>query len=115
MPTIVFKDGEPYIAIGAPGGSRLMTSTSSRCQRGRLRHGHEDRRDVPRFHSEEGRIIFVEPALPESTAEALRALGNEIERTTYMSRVQAIRFCPEEGEPEARADPRGGGGVGKYP
>jgi gamma-glutamyltranspeptidase/glutathione hydrolase len=116
VPTIVFKDGEPYIAIGAPGGSRLMTST---CQSivNVVDFGMDMKTavTVPRFHSEEAQLIFIEPAVPESTIEALRALGNEIERTTYMSRVQAIRFRPEDGEPEAGPDPRGGGGVGTYP
>ncbi len=69
---------------------------------------------VPRFHSEEKQLLFIEPAFPESTAEALRALGNEVERSTYMSRVQAIRALPN-GELEAGPDPRGGAGVGRHP
>lgn len=116
VPTIVFKQGEPYIAIGAPGGSRLMTSTAESIVNV-VDFGMDMKTavTVPRFHSEELQTIHVEPDLPEPTVEALRALGNEVHRTTYMSRVQAIRFRDEDGEPEAGPDPRGGEGVGKYP
>jgi len=69
---------------------------------------------VPRFHSEEAQRIFLEPAFPDKTADALRAIGNTVERSTYMSRVQAIRIHPD-GTREAGPDPRGGAGVGRYP
>jgi gamma-glutamyltranspeptidase / glutathione hydrolase len=115
VPTIVFRDGTPYIAIGAPGGSRLMTSTVQSIVNV-VDHGMDMATavTVPRFHSEEQQLLFVEPALPEATAEALRALGNDVQRSTYMSRVQAIRIRPEDGELEAGPDPRGGAGVGRF-
>jgi gamma-glutamyltranspeptidase len=69
---------------------------------------------VARFHSEEAQLLFLEPAFPEEVAAALRAKGNDVQRSTYMSRVQAIRITAV-GELEAGADPRGGGGVGRYP
>jgi gamma-glutamyltranspeptidase/glutathione hydrolase len=116
VPTMIFKDGEPYIAIGAPGGSRLMTSTAQAILNV-VDYGMDMKTAVtlPRFHSEEEQIVFVEPDLPEPTVEALRSLGNDVRRSTYMSRVQAIRFRDEDGEPEAGPDPRGGEGVGTYP
>jgi gamma-glutamyltranspeptidase/glutathione hydrolase len=116
VPTIVFKDSQPYIAIGAPGGSRLMTSTAQSIINV-VDYGMDMKTAVtlPRFHSEEEQIVFVEPGLPEPTVGALRSLGNDVRRSTYMSRVQAIRFRDEDGEPEAGPDPRGGEGVGKYP
>lgn len=115
VPTIVLKDGEPYIAVGAPGGSRLMTSTVQSIVNV-VDHGMDmlTAVTVPRFHSEEQQILFLEPAFAEDTAEALRALGNDVQRSTYMSRVQAIRLR-EDGELEAGPDPRGGAGVGRYP
>ena len=69
---------------------------------------------VPRFHSEEEQLIFLEPAFSEETADDLRALSNAVERSTYMSRVQAIRLR-DDGGLEAGADPRGSGGVGHWP
>jgi gamma-glutamyltranspeptidase/glutathione hydrolase len=115
-PTIVYKDGEPYIAIGAPGGSRIMTALVQSIVNV-VDHGMDMRSAVsePRFHSEEEQLIFLEPALPESTAVALRAMGNDVQWSTYMSRVQAIRVRLQSGELEPGPDPRGGAGLGRYP
>jgi gamma-glutamyltranspeptidase/glutathione hydrolase len=114
--TLVFREGEPYIAIGSPGGSRLISSIVQTIVNV-IDHGMDMRTavTVPRFHSEERQIIFMEPHLPESTAQALRALGNEVHRSTYMARVQAILIRPDTGELEAGADPRGGAGIGRWP
>jgi gamma-glutamyltranspeptidase / glutathione hydrolase len=67
-----------------------------------------------RFHSEEGQLLFVEPGFSDQTIEALRDLGNDVQRSTYMSRVQAIRIT-SDGTLEAGADPRGGRGIGRFP
>lgn len=115
VPTIVHLDGSPYLAIGAPGGSRLITSTVQS-----LVNVLDHRMDmqtavtVPRFHSEEMQLIFLEPAFPEKRADLLRARGNTVERSSYMSRVQAVRIDEQEGRLEAGADPRGGAAVGHY-
>jgi gamma-glutamyltranspeptidase/glutathione hydrolase len=114
--TIVFRDGEPYIAIGSPGGSRLITSMVQ-CIVNVIDWEMDMRTavTVPRFHSEQEQLIFLEPQFPERTAQALRSLGNDVRRSTYMARVQAILRRPDTGELEAGADPRGGAGVGCYP
>jgi gamma-glutamyltranspeptidase/glutathione hydrolase len=114
--TTVFKDGQPYLAIGSPGGSRLITAIVQ-CIVNVVDHGYDIRTAVtlPRFHSEEGQLVFLEPQFPEKTAEALRALGNKVKRSSYMGRVQAILIRPDNDELEAGADPRGGAGVGLYP
>lgn len=115
VPTIIFRNGEPYLTIGAPGGSRLITSTVQVIVNA-IDHGMDlaTAVSVPRFHSEEGQLLFIEPVFSEATAEALRAMGNTVQRSTYMSRVQAIRLQPG-GALEAGPDPRGGAGVGRYP
>ncbi len=115
VPTIIFEDGRPRIAIGAPGGSRLITSVVQVIVNA-LDLGMDMRVavSVPRFHSEEEQLLFLEPAFPEGTVERLREWGNDVQRSSYMSRVQAIRIDPETLELEAGPDPRGGGGVGIY-
>lgn len=114
--TLVFRNGEPYIAIGSPGGSRLVSSVVQ-CIVNAIDHAMDMRTavTVPRFHSEEKQLIFMEPHFPESTVQALRDMGNEIRRSSYMARVQAILIRPDTGEPEAGADPRGGAGIGRWP
>jgi gamma-glutamyltranspeptidase/glutathione hydrolase len=114
--TIMFKDSEPYIAIGAPGGSRIVTSVAQ-CIVNVVDHGMNMGTAVslPRFHSEERQLVFLEPAFPGDTERTLRAMGNEVERSSYTARVQAIRVRPEDGKLEPGPDPRGGAGVGSYP
>lgn len=115
LPVIVFKDGEPEIGIGAPGGSRIITAVTQALVNV-IDHGMsmEEAVVAPRFHSEEEQLLFLEPSFDEALAEELRGFGNDVERSTYMSRVQAIRLT-DSGELEAGADPRGGAGVGLYP
>jgi gamma-glutamyltranspeptidase/glutathione hydrolase len=112
---IVFRNGEPAIGVGAPGGSRIITAVTQSLVNV-IDHGMDMGAavSVPRFHSEEEQLLFVEPSFPPETDAALAALGNDVQRSTYMSRVQAIRIT-EDGTLEAGADPRGGGGVGVYP
>ncbi len=116
IPTIVFKDRQPYIAIGAPGGSRILTAVAQTIVN--VAGFDMDMRTAvtaPRFHSEEEQLLLIEPAFSENTAHALRTLGNDVKRSAYMSRVQAIRIRDDTGELEAGADPRGGAGIGLYP
>lgn len=115
LPVIVFRDGEPYIGVGAPGGSRIITAVTQALVNV-IDHGMDmgTAVAVPRFHSEEEQVLFLEPTFSEDIAEDLRQRGNDVQRSTYMSRVQAIRIA-EDGTLEAGADPRGGAGVGLYP
>jgi gamma-glutamyltranspeptidase/glutathione hydrolase len=115
LPIIVFKDGEPYIGIGAPGGSRIITAVTQSLVNV-IDHGMDmgTAVSVPRFHSEEGQLVFLEPHFSDEVADALRKKGNDVQRSSYMSRVQAIRIT-DDGDLEAGADPRGGKGVGRYP
>lgn len=115
-PTIVFKDGRPYIALGAPGGSRIITAIVQSLVNV-IDHNMDMKSAVsaPRFHSEERQMLFLEPDFPKELAETLRAMGNQVERSIYMARVQAIRVRPDNGALEAGPDPRGGAGVGQYP
>ena len=115
-PTILFKDGEPYIAIGALGGSRILTAVAQSLVNAiAFGMGMETAVSMPRFHSEERQLIFLEPAFSESTEAALLTMGNDVERSAYQARVQAIRVRPDNDGLEAGPDPRGGAGVGHYP
>ena len=50
---------------------------------------------APRFHSEEPGKLFVEPPCPEEVSATLTAQGYQVERTTYMACVQAMRIDPK--------------------
>ncbi|HUG15433.1 MAG TPA: gamma-glutamyltransferase [Thermomicrobiales bacterium] len=115
LPVIVFRDGEPYIGAGAPGGSRIITAVTQSLVNV-IDHGMSMQEAVTalRFHSEEEQLVFVEPGFSDAAIDGLGRLGNDARRSTYMSRVQAIRIAGD-GSLEAGADPRGGGGVGRFP
>ncbi len=114
LPMIVFRNETPYIGIGAPGGSRIITAVTQAIVNV-IDFGMDMATAVavPRFHSEERQLLFLEPELYDTVGGQLARLGNEVESSTYMSRVQAIRIN-ESGNLEAGADPRGGGGVGTF-
>lgn len=115
VPAIVFKNDEPYIAIGAPGGSRLITSSAQTIVNV-VDFGMdlETAVSLPRFHSEAEQQVFLEPAFTQEIEDVLLAKGNEVQRSMYMSCVNAIRIL-DSGELEAGADPRGGAGIGQHP
>jgi len=113
-PTIVYRDGAPWIAIGSSGGSRLISAVFQTLLNMVLfRMPLAAALAAPRIHSEAGRKIYVEPALAETVAEPLRRRGYEIEATIYMGCNQAVEFTPNG--PAAASDPRGGAGIGRWP
>ena len=115
MAAIIFKDGEPYIALGSP--SSKSSTAAAQCVMNVVDHGMDMRTavSVARFHSEAQQLITVEPQFSERSVQALREMGNEVQRSTDMGRVQAILARPDTHELEAGPDPRGGAGAGRHP
>jgi gamma-glutamyltranspeptidase/glutathione hydrolase len=107
-PTIVRKDGFTRLVLGAPGGSRIITSILQT-----LLHVIDHRLPVDvavarkRVHSEEGFLVHLEPGWPEATRDGLAGLGNTARWNGYQARVQAIA-ANAAGTLSAGADPRGG-------
>jgi gamma-glutamyltranspeptidase / glutathione hydrolase len=112
----VHRDGRPYIVLGAPGGTRIVTSIVQSVLNV-VEFGMDMQTAVtaPRFHSQDRLRIFLEPGVDERTAESLRAIGREVLRSTYHARPQAIRFIGER--LEGGSDPRGqlSRDIGAYP
>lgn len=111
-PLVVYRGGRPYIALGAPGGSRIITACFQTIvnvvERGL---GIQEAVSALRCHSEERNIIFLEPSHPAATEMELVRRGYDVRRATRMSTVQAVLF-DEGGRRHPGADPRGGQGVG---
>ncbi|MGW8374732.1 gamma-glutamyltransferase [Streptomyces sp. ODS28] len=103
------------LAVGAPGGSRLITATFQ-VARSVLFAGADAETAValPRVHSEEHRTVYVEPAQHAALAAQLRSHGNDVAASDYMSRVQAVSRS-RDGRLSSGSDPRGGGGVARVP
>jgi gamma-glutamyltranspeptidase/glutathione hydrolase len=106
-PTIIFRDSSPHLALGAPGGSRLITSIFQVIVNSvDFGMSMQEAVSASRIHSEQRELVLVEADLPRALALGLSELGNEVVRTSTMSRVQAIRVGADS--LEAAPDPRGG-------
>ena len=114
VPTIVFKGDEPWMIVGAPGGSVIISAVLTTIVNA-IDFGMSAVEAVsfPRIHCEAG-PVFCEARVQGDVVEGLRALGHEVRHSPIsydptMSRAHAILL--REGRPAGGADPRGGGGV----
>jgi gamma-glutamyltranspeptidase/glutathione hydrolase len=114
VPTIVLKGGEPWMVVGAPGGSVIISSVLTTIVNA-IDFGMTAVEAVsfPRIHCEGG-PVFCEARVQEDVVESLRTLGHDVRHSPIsydptMSRAHAIML--RGGRPAGAADPRGGGGV----
>jgi gamma-glutamyltranspeptidase/glutathione hydrolase len=114
VPTIVLKDGQPWMIVGAPGGSVIISAVLTTIVNA-IDFGMTAVEAVsfPRIHCEGG-PIFCEARVQADVVDALRGLGHDVRHSPIsydptMSRAHAILL--REGRPTGAADPRGGGGV----
>jgi gamma-glutamyltranspeptidase / glutathione hydrolase len=109
-PSIVFRNGRPWLAIGSSGGPRLISAVfQTLLNVSRFGMSLQEAVAAPRIHCEQSRRIYVEPELGTGTLDALRARGYEVVETNYMGCNQAVALL--DGRAEAGSDPRGGMGV----
>jgi gamma-glutamyltranspeptidase / glutathione hydrolase len=119
-PTLVARDGEPYLALGTPGGDQQDQWTLNTF----LAHVHfgmdlQAAIDAPGHHTEafpssfyprETRVrhVAVEERAGSATIEGLRARGHDVEESAPWSlgRVTAVGREPD-GQLKAGANPRG--------
>jgi gamma-glutamyltranspeptidase/glutathione hydrolase len=80
-PTIVTKDGKPFMVIGSPGGARIITITLEAILNV-IDHGMtlQEAIDAPRLHHQwMPDTVAIEPfALSADTLKVLRAMGHDI-------------------------------------
>ncbi|WGS51840.1 gamma-glutamyltransferase [Paraburkholderia sp. D15] len=111
-PTLLLKDGKVALAIGTPGGSRIMT-TLFQVMTDLYDFGMSptDALAAMRFHHQllPQKTIYFEPYRPIAgeLAEQLRAKGYTLDEQSFTGDVQLIRV--EGTTPEPAADPRGVG------
>jgi gamma-glutamyltranspeptidase/glutathione hydrolase len=83
-PTIIEKDGKPFMILGTPGGTRIFTAmvqiVSNVVDFGM---GMDEAIEVARMHcytsAGKAKSIRVESRIPNITVETLRILGNEVD------------------------------------
>ena len=113
-PTMVYKDGKPFLIVGAPGGSVIISAVLQA-----ILHiidfgmSPVEAVTVPRVHCEGG-AVHVEARVPAAVCRELEAMGHVVEQSPLsfdptMSRAQVIQVG--EGTWKGGSDPRGGGGI----
>lgn len=91
-PTMVFKDGEPFLILGSPGGSRIINAVAQLIVNV-IDHDMNiaDATHQPRIHHQwVPDRLEVEPGFNPDTQQALRALGHNVEVTFTMGSTQSI-------------------------
>ena len=107
-PTIVERDGELFLVLGAPGGSTIITAVLQ-VFLNLTEYGMELPEAVaaPRFHHQwlPDQVLVEEGALAGGTRDSLAAIGYDFRDVRYMAVVKAIQRLPD-GSLRAAADPR---------
>ncbi|MDW8108342.1 MAG: gamma-glutamyltransferase [Candidatus Kryptonium sp.] len=111
-PTIVLKNGKPFLVLGSPGGSTIITSVLQVILNV-IDFGMniQEAVDAPRIHHQwyPDEIYYERRGLPLDVVENLKKRGHKIvERRGFQGEVQAI-LIDENGIKYGAADPRGYG------
>lgn len=109
-PTLVFNEfGKPILAVGAPGGTRIISCTASTIFNHLFfkRSLEESIMNIRIHHQWQPDILFVEkPGPPKADFEKLKAMGYKIDLDEVPCRVMAVSFNSQSNELNAVADPR---------
>jgi gamma-glutamyltranspeptidase/glutathione hydrolase len=114
-PTLVLKDGKPFIVVGTPGGTTIPTSVFQTIVN-IIDFGMsaDDAVNKPKFHHQWlPDQIDVERSFPEDTRIALQKMGYTIKERGSIGRTEVIKKIPGDGM-EAVADKRGDDAAAGY-
>ncbi len=107
-PTIVLKNGKPYLVVGTPGGTTITTSVFQTLVNV-LEFGMnaDDAVNKPKFHHQWlPDEIMVEKDFPVAVREQLQQMGYKVTQRNAIGRTEVIRILPD-GSFEAVGDKRG--------
>jgi len=108
-PTILVKDGAPFMVIGSPGG-RTIINTVLEAILNVVDFGMniQEAIDAPRFHHQwlPDQIRYERLGLSPDTLRALQAMGHAVREVPSQGVAQGIVVDPESGLLEGGFDPR---------
>ncbi|MDQ0477697.1 MULTISPECIES: gamma-glutamyltransferase [Chryseobacterium] len=112
-PTIVLKNGKPYIIVGTPGGTTIPTSVyQSIVNVINFKLSPNMTVNTPKFHHQWlPETVMVENNFPETTISDLEKMNYKIERVSQIGRTEMI-VIDGNGNAVAVADGRGDDSVG---
>ena len=96
-PTIVLKDGKPFLITGSPGGSRIITTVLQVIADVIDFHMPVDKAvGAPRLHNQwEPDQTYVEPGFAPAVLDALKARGHVLVPTEPYSSANSIEVIPK--------------------
>lgn len=106
-PTIVLKEGKPYLVLGSPGGTTITTQVFQVLLNViDFNLSLQDAVWNPRFHHQWlPDVIYVEKDFPQATRTKLKEMGYEIVERRNIGQFEAIKIV--NGKIEAVGDKRG--------
>ena len=119
-PTIILKDGKPFMAVGSPGASRVIAVVVEVIVNV-IDYGMspEEANFSPRFFCQKfDDYLYLENRIPETVVEELKEEGHNVQVLgdfdLFFGGVQLITVDPETGIYYGSADPRRGGSAIGY-
>src|SRR5579863_4310626 len=118
-PTIVLRDGKPFLVLGSPGSSKIITTVANVLM-GVADYGMnlQEAVNAPRFHNQwMPDVVNVEKWFSPDTVNALRQMGYKVEVgipsdggvSSYWSDAECIAIDPKTGERLGASDGRHAG------
>lgn len=114
-PTIVLRDGKPYLALGTRGGATIPTSILQVFLNVAIyKKSLPQAIAAPRYHQQDfpEEVSYERGMAPRSTVDALISMGHAVREVDPYGDMHAILF--ENGKMIAVADPRHGGSAGGF-
>lgn len=113
-PSIVLKDGKPFLIVGTPGGTRIITSVFEVIVNVLDFHMNvQDAVNAPRFHHQwKPDKLLLEPGISPDTRLLLSQQGHSIETVNAICEVAAIQFEADgwlAGASDSRVDGKAAG------
>ncbi len=114
-PSIVLKDGKPFLIVGTPGGTRIITSVFEVIVNVLdFNMNVQDAVNAPRFHHQwKPDKLLLEPGISPDTRLLLSQRGHSIETVNAICEVAAIQF-EADGWLAGASDPRVDGKAAGY-
>ncbi|MBK5502134.1 gamma-glutamyltransferase [Peribacillus sp. TH14] len=105
-PTFILKDGQPFMAIGSPGGATIISSVSETIMNVIDHHmSIQEAILMPRIYSASYPTVRWEPGIEQNTRLELMAKGHVYEeQPQHIGNVQAVIFDYEHGKMYGGAD-----------
>jgi gamma-glutamyltranspeptidase / glutathione hydrolase len=107
-PTIVLREGKPFLIIGTPGGTTIPTSVfQTLVDIIEFNMSAEDAVNKPKFHHQWlPDEVVIEKSFPKETKDMLEAMGYKLREVGSIGRMDIIKVSDNK-KFEAVADPRG--------